>query len=70
MEINCVSHISVSSLLCLNNLYGLQAFQWLRRFQAAQSGNKGTSAITVFANCITRRILVFKIKITNRGNVY
>lgn len=71
MEINCMSHTSVSNLLCLNNLYGLEAFQWLRRFLAMQAGNEGVYAITVFANCIAIRILAFKIKITNGGgNMY
>lgn len=66
-----MSHTSVSNLLCLNNLYGLEAFQWLRRFLAMQARNEGVYAITVFANCIAIRILAFKIKITNGGgNMY
>lgn len=67
MEINCMSHTSVSNLLCLNNLYSLQACQWPRRFLAALAGNGGASAIFLFANCITTRILAFRIKIARRG---
>lgn len=57
-----MSHTSVSNLLCLNNLYSLKAFQGLGRFLAMQEPKE--LKLIRFSNCITIRILVFKVKIT------
>lgn len=58
-----MSHTSVSNLLCLNNLYSLEAFQGLGRFLAMQEPKE--LKLIRFSNCITIRILVFKVKITS-----
>lgn len=49
-----MSHTSVSNLLCLNNLYSLEAFHGLRRFLAMQEPEE--LELIRFSNCTTGRI--------------